>query len=260
MESESAGKLRRAERVQVGGVRRQRELEGGEVGKAGSHGIGECHARCQAQRVGDVTELQIRVEQHDVPWGGSSEAHGQVARHGRLAGSAFGGEHHDHPCAVLGIAARDQVRSPAMGNVDGPLDPSLHLVPDQVGIEHIAHARPQCPLPDVRRCPGGEEDVDLGSLLVERRGDPQRPCQRQITSEHDHLSGHQANQLHDGARSVVVCWDEVGHPDGGREDGLDGLVSRLGPGDHDDPGHPKIDSTDSGTVAPAGASAGSLAR
>ncbi len=56
----------------------------------------------QLEHDGDVTELQIGVDQHDRSRAPPSQGDRQVGGHHRLAGAALGGEHGDDPAKLAG--------------------------------------------------------------------------------------------------------------------------------------------------------------
>ena len=124
--------------------------------------------RLERQRVGDVTELEIEVDQRHPAGARSGQPDGEVRAEERLADAALGGDQRDHPSPGGGHAGLgDQVVPPAGGALHHPLEHVSGLVLVCVGRHHGAHPGVERLLPHGGGGIGDENRGDLGTLVLD---------------------------------------------------------------------------------------------
>ena len=202
--------------VEAGGVRLEEDLQGGAVEVAAqAGGVGDGGLRAQPEGAGDVTELEVDVDDRHPTGCRQGESGGEVGGHRRLAGAALGGQHGDDPAPrrlFLGGGGAVAARLRAAAE-PARVSASRTCSSSDAGGDDLPDARPQGPLPQSGGGLGDDHDAHLGVQEIEGlgQGDGDRRGQAR-PEDHDLRAG--LDELADGA--VRLAGGECGRPTGGR--------------------------------------------
>ena len=155
-----------AQGVEPGLVAGQEHLQGGGIQiLQRRHRVRHGVLRSQRQGIGNISELQVQIDQHGLPGSPQGQSDCQVAAHDRLAAPTFRRDHSDHP----GLRSH---RDGGDGGAAASRVESLLQLGPQFFIgkrrgDHAAHPGSQSPAPCLGFGSGHDQDADGRVVAIE---------------------------------------------------------------------------------------------